>query len=349
MRRTSHRRLTRLATLFLPAALVASGVVGGTGSAGAAASHGTDTVNVIGYSIVANAYTALESAFQATPAGKNVVFSNSFGASTTQADNVVAGQPADVVNFSQTPDMQLLVDNGIVSPRWAVTGAGRAEKGMVTDSYVVEVTRPGNPLGINSWGSLAKAGAQTVTPDPISSGSARWNLLEVYESQIHLGRTPAQAYKFTNSVVHNVVAEPSSGSKALTAFLAGTGNVLLAYEADTLAASAASKPVNVVYPAQNMLIQMPAALTSTGAVNKGAKAFFAYLFSPAGQNVWAHNYFRPTLLSVAKSTARLFPHAYPARTLTTITSLNGWPEVINRFFSSSGIITRIEAANGYTS
>jgi len=349
MRRTHYRRLTRLATLCLPAALVASGVVGGTSLAAAALPQGTDTVNVIGYSIVANAYTALESAFQATPAGRNVVFNNSFGASTTQADNVVAGQPADVVNFSQTPDMQLLVDNGIVSSKWAVTGAGKAEKGMVTDSYVVEVTRPGNPLGINSWASLAKTGVQTVTPDPISSGSARWNLLEVYESQIRRGKTPAQAYAFTNSVVHNVVAEPSSGSKALTAFLAGTGNVLLAYEADALAAGAAAKPINVVYPAQNILIQMPAALTATGAVNKGAKAFFAYLFSPAGQNVWAHNYFRPTLPLVAKSTARLFPHAYPAKTLTTIMSLNGWPEVINRFFSPSGIITRIEAANGYTS
>jgi sulfate/thiosulfate transport system substrate-binding protein len=348
MRRPSDRHLARLAALTLPGALVASGIVGGTGVA-AAAPRVTDTVNVVGYSIVATAYTALEAAFQATPAGKKVVFNNSFGASTTQADNVIAGQPADVVNFSQTPDMQLLVDNGIVSPKWATTGAGKAEKGMVTDSYVVEVTRPGNPLGIDSWASLAKTGVQTVTPDPISSGSARWNLLEVYESQIRLGRTPAQAYKFTNSVVHNVVAEPSSGSKALTAFLAGTGNVLLAYEADALAASAAGKPIDTVYPAQNILIQMPAALTTTGVANKGAKAFLAYLFSSAGQTVWAHNYFRPTLPPVAKSTAHLFAHAYPAKKLTTIQSLSGWPAVINKFFASTGIITKIEAANGYTS
>ena len=309
----------------------------------------TSTVNVVGYSIVANAYTALEKAFQATPAGKNVNFNNSFGASTTQAENVAAGQPADVVNFSQVPDMSILVNHNLVSPTWAQTGAGKAEHGIVTNSYVVEAVRPGNPLGIATWASLAKPGVQTVTPDPYSSGSARWNLLEVYESQIKLGRTPAQAYKFTNSVVHNVVAEPSSGSKSLTTFLAGTGNVLLAYEADAQSAKAAGKPMDIVYPAQNILIQMPAALTTSGSANKGAKAFFAYLFSPAGQNVWAHNWFRPTLPSVAKGTAHLFPKTYPAAKTTTIASLKGWTAVTNKFFSPNGIIMKIEAANGYTS
>jgi len=350
MRRLSPRRLTKLAALALPAALVASGVAVGTGaSAGATSSRGTQTVNVVGYSIVANAYAALEAAFQKTAAGKNVVFNNSFGASTAQANAVAAGQPADVVNFSQVPDMSILVNHSLVRPGWANSGAGKAEHGIVTNSYVVEAVRPGNPQGIKGWASLAKAGVQTITPDPYSSGSARWNLLEVYESQIKLGRTPAQAYKFTNSVVHNVVSEPTSGSKSLTLFLAGTGNVLLAYEADAAAAKLAGKPIDFVYPAQNILIQMPAALTASGVANKGAKAFFAYLFSPAGQNVWAHNFFRPTLPSVAASTAHLFAHSYAAKQLTTIASLKGWTAVTSKFFSPNGIIMKIEAANGYTS
>lgn len=351
MRRLSPRRLTRLLTaLTVPAALVAAGVVGDVSSASAASSRGTDTVNVVGYSIVAGAYTALETAFHATAAGKNVAFNNSFGASTTQADDVVAGQPADIVNFSTVPDLQLLVDNGLVKGSWDTSGAGKAEHGMVADSYVVMVTRPGNPLGITDWASLTRSGVQTVTPDPISSGSARWNLLEVYESQIKAGKTPKQAAAFTNSVVKNVVAEPSSGSKALTAFLAGTGNVLLAYEADADAAKAAGKPVDIVYPARNILIQTPAALTDTGSANKGAKAFFAFLFSPAGQNIWAHNAFRPTLPSAVTKTAKLFPHVYSAKQTTTIASLGGWPAVTHKFFAPvTGIITKIEAANGYTS
>jgi sulfate/thiosulfate transport system substrate-binding protein len=346
--RRSPRRLTRLLTAAT--ALVATGVVGSSSTASASTARAAFTVNVVGYSIVAGAYTALETAFQATPAGKRVTFNNSFGASTTQADDVVAGQPADVVNFSTQPDMQLLVDNGIVAPTWATTGAGRVEKGMVADSYVVFVTRPGNPLGIADWGSLTKPGVQTVTPDPISSGSARWNLLEAYESQIKAGRTPKQAANFTNAIVKNVVSEPSSGSKALTAFLAGTGNVLLAYEADAIDAKLLGKPVNIVYPTHNMLIQTPAALTTSGSANKGAKAFFAFLFSPAGQNVWAHNAFRPTLPSAIAKTAKGFPHAYSAAQTTTIASLKGWPLVTHKFFAPvTGIITKIEAANGYTS
>jgi sulfate/thiosulfate transport system substrate-binding protein len=351
MRRLSPRRLTRLLTaLTLPAALVAAGVASDASTASAATWHGSDNVNVVGYSIVAGAYTALEAAFNATAAGKHVTFNNSFGASTTQADDVVAGQNADIVNFSTVPDMQLLVDNGLVKSTWDTLGAGKVEHGMVSDSYVVIVTRPGNPLGIKDWATLAKAGVQTVTPDPISSGSARWNLLEVYESQIKLGKTAKQAATFTNSVVKNVVSEPSSGSKSLTAFLAGTGNVLLAYEADADAAKLAGKAVNIVYPAKNILIQAPAALTDTGSGNKGAKAFFAFMFSPAGQNIWAHNFFRPTLPSAITKTAKLFPHVYSAKQTTTIASLGGWPAVTHKFFAPvTGIITKIEAANGYTS
>jgi sulfate transport system substrate-binding protein len=344
--------LVRLAALTLPIALTAAGVA--SGAAGASpAPRGTDAVNVVGYSIVANAYSALEAAFQKTTAGQNVAFNNSFGASTTQADAVAAGQPADVVNFSTATDMGILVNASVVSPSWATTGAGRVEHGMVTNSYVVFVTSPTNPAGITSgWPSLIKSGVEVVTPDPLSSGSARWNLLEAYESQIKQGKTPTQAKAFTNSVVKHTVAvgEPSSGSKALAAFLAGSGNVLLAYEADALAAKAAAKPVALHYPAQDILIQAPAALTASGSANAGAKAFFRYLFSPAGQNIWAHNYFRPTLAATALADAKLFPHpAYGPLHLTTIANLGGWATVNYKFFSTNGIITKIENANGYTS
>jgi sulfate/thiosulfate transport system substrate-binding protein len=351
MRLLNARRTTRLAAVVLPVALL---ITTATGSASAAPTpKATDTVNVVGYSIVANVYAALETKFLATAAGANVAFTNSFGASTTQADDVIAGQPADVVNFSTESDMQLLVDQGLVASTWATTGPGKVEDGNVADSVIVFVTRAGNPLGIGSWPSLIKSGVQIVTPDPISSGSARWNLLEAYESQIIQKLTPAKAYKFTNALVHNVVAEPPSGSKALSAFLAGTGNVLLAYEADADAALAKGDPIHIVYPKQNILIQTPAALTDQkgeGSHNPGAVAFLKYIFSAAGQRVWAANGFRPTLPSVAKATAKLFPHTYKATSLTTIGALGGWPAVTNKFFAiPHGIITVIERNNGYTS
>ncbi len=347
------RRLVRTAPIIGLTASLTLVTLGVAASAGAAPPRSvhprTDTVNVVGYSVVSNVYTALEKAFQKTAAGRNVTFTNSFGASTTQANDVVEGQPADVVNFSTVPDMQLLVDNGIVSSKWNTTGSGKAEGGFVSDSVVVFVTRPHNPLKIGNWPTLAGKSVQIVTPDPISSGSARWNLLEAYENQIKLGKSASAAYTFANSIVKRVVAEPSSGGKALTTFLAGTGNVLLAYESDAEQALKSAEPIQIVYPTQNVLIQTPAALTSTGSKNAGAKAFFTYLFSPAGQNLWAHNGFRPTLSSVAKSDAKLFPHVYKSSQLTTIGQLGGWPKVIAKFFSTNGIITQIEKANGWTS
>lgn len=352
MRRPTPRRTSLVAAIALPIALLAT-LTPGTASA-ATARHATDTVNVVGYSIDAGVFAKLETAFQATSAGKNVIFNNSFGASTTQANDIVAGQAADIVNFSTEPDLQELVDNGIVSSKWATTGAGKAEDGNLADSVVVLVVRSGNPLKISGWQSLTDKGVQIVTPDPISSGSARWNLLEVYESQILQKAKPAAAYSFTNSVVANVVAEPSSGSHALTAFLAGTGNVLLAYESDAQAALAKGDKIQIIYPKQNILIQTPAALTDSsvsnqdGAKNPGAVAFFSYLFSTAGQTILAQNQFRPTLKSVIKATAKDFPHVYPSKELTTITALGGWPKVTDKFFSPGGIITQIEEAHGYT-
>lgn len=342
----TSRWIARGAVAGLALALVGAGMAGGS-AASATQVPRSDNVNVVGYSIAASVYTALEAAFQKTPSGAGVTFSNSFGASTTQATDVVDGQAADVVNFSTAPDMQLLVTNGIVSPKWATSGPGKAEHGMVADSYVVLVTRPGNPLGIKSWGDLTKHGVQVVTPDPTTSGSARWNLLEVYESQIIQKKSAVFAKSFTNTVVANTVAQPSSGSKALTAFLAGTGNVLLAYEADAAAAKAAGKPIQIVYPAENVLIQTPAAVTATGATNPGARAFLAYLFSRAGQTIFAANSFRPTLAPAIRSTARFFPRTYSPKVLTTIAGLGGWNAVTYKYFSVNGIITQIERAHGF--
>src|SRR5271167_4507306 len=183
MKKANLKRIAGIAVAFLPIALLATDSQAAT----------PDTVNVVGYSIVSNAYTALEKAFSHTAAGQGVTFTNSFGASTTQAQDVVDGQPADVVNFSLNPDLALLINTGLVSKKWASVKAVKAQQGIVTDSVVAIVVRPGNPLGIHSWNDLLNSGVKIVTPDPISSGSARWNLLAAYESQIDQGYSAAQA------------------------------------------------------------------------------------------------------------------------------------------------------------
>ncbi len=336
MKQVNLKRIAGIAVALLPMSLLATDSQAAT----------PDTVNVVGYSIVANAYTALEKAFSHTAAGQGVTFTNSFGASTTQAQDVVAGQAADVVNFSLNPDLALLINAGLVSRKWASVKAVKAQKGIVTDSVVAIVVKPGNPLGIHSWSDLTNAGVKIVTPDPISSGSARWNLLAAYESQIDQGSSAAAANTYINALIKNVVSEPSSGSRALSAFIAGTGNVLLAYESDALNAFVSGQKLQIVQPSQNLLIQNPAALTTTGSKNKGAVAFYDYLFSKAGQQIWLAQHFRPTIASLAAVSKTTF---YTPVKLNTITALGGWAKVTPKFFSPTGIITQAENANGYTS
>jgi sulfate/thiosulfate transport system substrate-binding protein len=330
------KRISGIAIAFLPISLLATNSQAAT----------PQTVSVVGYSIVSKAYTALETAFSHTAAGQGVTFTNSFGASTTQAEDVVAGQAADVVNFSLQPDLALLINAGLVSRKWQSTKTAKAEKGIVTDSVVAIVVKPGNPLGIHTWNDLTNSGVKIVTPDPISSGSARWNLLAAYESQIDQGSNTAAATTYINALVKNVISEPSSGSKALSAFLAGTGNVLLAYESDALNAFSSGQKIAIVEPQQNLLIQNPAALTTSGNAKPGAVAFYKFLFSKAGQEIWLQQHFRPTIASLQAQSKTTF---YTPQKLNTIPALGGWTPVTTKFFAPTGIITQAENANGYTS
>lgn len=324
--------------------LVATMSLLGLATTSGASSGGS--VSVVGYSTISAGYSAVETAFQATSAGSGVTFTNSFGASGTQAQDVVAGLPADVVNFSLIPDMNTVVKAGLVSKKWQTNSISAAEDGFVADSTVVIVVRQGNPLNITGWNSLTASGVQIVTPDPISSGSAKWNLLAAYESQILQGKKTAAAHTYLNDLVGKVVAEPSSGSKALSTFLGGAGNVLLAYESDAQEALAKGSNIQIIYPAQNILIQTPAALTTSGANNPAAVAFFKYMFSPAGQAIFVAQDYRSTLPSKKSALNKAF---YNPAKMITIASMGGWSKVWQQFFTASGLFTRIENAHGYTS
>ncbi len=321
------------------------GLLGVTGVSNSSGAASTASVNVVGYSTISSAYSALESAFQATSAGQGVTFTNSFGASGTQAQDVAAGQPADIVNLSLVPDVQTVVSAGLVSKKWASNSISKAEGGMVADSTVVIVVRPGNPLGITGWNSLTNARVKLVTPDPISSGSAKWNLLAAYESQLLQGRSTKAARTFLNNLIANVVAEPSSGSKALSTFQLGTGNVLLAYESDAQAALAAGSKFQIINPAQNLLIETPAALTTSGNAKPEAVAFFKFMFSAPGQAILIGNHFRATLSIFARQVKAGF---YQPSRMVTIYQLGGWTKVWKQFFATTGLVTSDENAHGFT-
>ena len=327
--RRTRRRIAAVSSLALSAsALALSAVPAGAQSGG--------SVSLVAYSTPKPAYTVLATDFAKTKAGAGVTISPSFGPSGTQATSVVDGLPADLVNFSLEPDMAKLVKAGLVSGAW---NKGTT-KGMVTDSIVSFVVRPGNPKHITTWADLVKSGVGVITPNVFSSGSAKWNIMAAYGAELALGKTPAQAQQYLSELLHNAVAQPSSASAALQTFLSGQGDVLLDYEDDALYAKTKGEPVDVITPPQTILIQNPIAVTKTA--SPAAKAFLAYLLSPAGQTVWGQQGYRPVLPSVAAK----FKFPKP-KTLFTIDHLGGWTSINTKFFDpQTGVVAKVEQSLG---
>jgi sulfate/thiosulfate-binding protein len=315
---------------------------GSSSNAAASAGSGASTqLALVGYSTPKKAYDALTGAFSQSSAGKGVGFTESFGASGSQSRAVDAGQPADVVAFSTTPDMTRLVKDKIVSNDWNAN----PEKGFSSDSVVVFVVRKGNPKHIAGWDDLTKPGVSVITPNPSTSGSARWNILAGYGAELKEGKSPAQALAYLRTLLtKNVAVQDSSASAALQTFTSGKGDVLLDYESDALAAEKAGDNVQIVYPKQTILIQTPIAITAKSSHQTQAKAFLGYQWSAAGQTIWAQQGYRPVDPTVAKQFASKFPT--PPQ-LFTIDYLGGWTKVKTQFFDpSSGSVTKIEQAAG---
>jgi sulfate/thiosulfate-binding protein len=346
--RTRSPRLTTLGLLASAGLAVAAAGCGGSSDAAGtatgsnAANHsGATTLQLVGYSTPKKAYDALSSAFEQTSGGKGVSFGLSFGASGAQSRAVDSGQPADVVAFSTTPDMTRLVKDGLVASDWDANQF----KGFSSDSLVVLVVRKGNPKHIIGWDDLIKPGVDVITPNPSTSGSARWNILGGYGAQLKEGKTPSQALDYVKTLLtKNVSVQDSSAASALQTFTGGKGDVLLDYESDALAAEKAGNAIQIVYPKQTLLIQTPIAVTSKTAHKSQAQAFLNWQWSAAGQRIWAQEGYRPVLQSVAKQFAGKFP---TPPDLFTIDSLGGWTKVSKTFFDpSDGSITKIEQAAG---
>jgi sulfate/thiosulfate transport system substrate-binding protein len=313
-----------------------------TGGGASSAGGGAKTqLALVAYSTPKKAYDALTAAFGQTTAGKGVGFGESFGASGSQSRAVDSGQSADVVAFSTTPDMTRLVKDKIVASNWDAN----PEKGMSSDSVVVFVVRKGNPKHITGWDDLIKPGIDVITPNPSTSGSARWNILAGYGAELKEGKTPAQALAYINTLLtKNVSVQDSAASAALQTFTGGKGDVLLDYESDAIAAEKAGDSIQYIIPKQTILIQTPIAVTAKSSHAAQAKAFLNYQWSTAGQTIWAQQGYRPVLASVAKQFASKFPT--PPQ-LFTIDFLGGWTKAKTEFFApSTGSITKIEQAAG---
>jgi sulfate transport system substrate-binding protein len=320
-------------------ALLGVGLLAGS----AAGASKSTTIDLVAYSTPKDAYGKIISAFQKTKAGQGVDVTQSYGASGDQARAVAAGQPADLVNLSLEPDVATLVRKGVVPKNWSSISHYH---GIVNDSVVVFVVRDGNPKHITGWGDLVKPGIQVITPNPFTSGGARWNVMAAYGAQRRAGRSDRQAIQYLYKLFHHVPVQPDSARSALQIFAQGKGDVLITYENEAVYAE--KKGVHTEYhtPKATLLIQTPVALTKSGLKKPAAKAFANFLWSATAQKAFADQGYRPVVKTVAKSY-----HFYRPPGLFTIGSkrygLNGWTKVNQRFFNpSKGIMAAVERSVG---
>jgi sulfate/thiosulfate-binding protein len=316
---------------------LASGLALPAASAAPAATSGA-TVNLVAYSTPREAFAKIIPAFQATAAGKGVGFTESYGGSESQARAVIAGQPADFVDFSLEPDMTSLVKAGLVDRKWNKN----AYKGFVTRSVVVFVVRQGNPKKIRDWGDLIKPGVEVITPNPFASGGARWNVMAAYGAQKRKGRTHAQAVKYLDTLFHHVSVQDKSARESLQTFLAGKGDVLLTYENEAKLALAKNQPAFYVIPKATIRIENPVAVLKSSPNKAAAQAFLKFLYTPQAQKLFGQAGYRPVVRSVLKN------FAFPVRPqLFTIGYVGGWTKVTKQFFDpDTGIMARIEKGLG---
>jgi sulfate transport system substrate-binding protein len=315
------------------------------GVAGCASSTSNGkSLSLVAYSVPKPAYDALQQAFGETAEGKGVKWASSYGPSGTQSKAVSNGQKADYVAFSLEPDMTKLVPR-FVGSDW---NSGTT-KGLVSESVVVIAVRKGNPKHITGWDDLIKPGVQIVTPDPGSSGSAKWNVLAAYTHVLADGGDDAQATDYLTKFWGNVVSKPASGSNATTTFLDGTGDVLISYENEAIAARQKGKALDYIVPDESILIENPAAVTKDAP--QSAKDFLAFVQSAAGQKIFSSHGYRtvlpglqPGTVQGANDPANPFPEV---KHLETIADLGGWSAVNKKFFDEdNGIVTKIESGSG---
>ncbi len=307
------------------------------GATGAMASAKATNLNFVIYSTPKPVMDKLIAEFKKTPEGSDISITPSYGGSSAQAAAVVAGLPADAVILSTGVDMNLLVDNKIVSPKWDK----QSYHGVVWSSVVVFGLRDGNPKKIKSWNDLLKPGVGIVAPNPFTAGIAKWNILGAYVAQRRLGRTDAQAIDYLKKMYKNVVSQDSSGSNATNTFLSGKGDVLLTFESEAL-----NGKIPFVIPRQTMSIEIYGAVTEKSEHKDQVNAFLRYLKSYPAQVILAENGYRPVNKQALDQYRKKFP-VRPGETKITSPIIGGWRVADKKFFDpGKSVMQEIEESLG---
>ncbi len=334
---TRIRITSLLVGLLALTALVVAGC-GSDDSSGSSDGSGGE-VALVAYSTPQQAYKdALIPGFQKTTDGKDVEFSTSFGASGDQRRAVEGGLPAGVVAYSLEPDMTSNVEAGLVSDGWN----SDEHKGMVTDSVVVLSTRPGNPKNIKGWNDLVRDDVDIITPNPATSGGAKWNIMAAYGAQLEQGKSEDEALDFVKQVLANTSVQDDSARDSLQTFAGGKGDVLIGYEKEAIQAQDEDIELEYVIPDETILIENPIAATEDG--GDVAQKFVDYTRTEDAQQLFADRGYRPVVKSVLEANRDKFPEP---SALFTIAKFGGWDKVQTDFFDpENGSIFEIQRELG---
>ncbi|MGA9872828.1 MAG: sulfate ABC transporter substrate-binding protein [Rhodococcus sp. (in: high G+C Gram-positive bacteria)] len=307
-----------------------SDVVGGRDATG----EGPGLV-LVSYAVPKNGWDAVAVAFGAGENGNGTPINADYGPSGNQSRKVVDGAPADIVNFSVEPDVTRLVTAGIVDENWNENAYG----GVPFGSVVTLVVRKGNPKDIRTWDDLLEPDVQVISPSPLSSGSAKWNLLAPYAAKSNGGEDKQAGLDFVRKLVsEHFPVQPVSGRAATEAFLQGQGDVLLSYENEALLIENQGQEVEHIDLADTFRIDNPVAVVNTSAQLERANALNDFLYTEEGQRVWAEAGFRPVDPAVAADYSQTF---HTPENLRTIDDLGGWDTVDTELFGDNGALTSI--------
>ncbi|MDH5177830.1 MAG: sulfate ABC transporter substrate-binding protein [Gammaproteobacteria bacterium] len=275
--------------------------------------------------------------------GENVVIRQSHGGSGKQARMVIDGLPADVVTLALAYDIDAMASKGKLLPaNWQ----GRLpHNSSPYTSTIVFLVRKGNPKGIRDWGDLAKPGVQVITPNPKTSGGARWNYLAGWAWAMEQpGATPATAAEFLRKLYRNVPVLDTGARASLTTFAQrGIGDVIITWENEAYMASTRlpKQHFETIVPSVSILAEPPVAIVDKVAVRRGtvevARAYVEHLYSKKAQEIAAQNHYRPRDPEVAARYASLFP----AVRMWTIADFGGWAQANTTHFAPNAGFDRI--------
>jgi sulfate/thiosulfate-binding protein len=311
-------------------------------AATASARPADTTLGLVAYSTPRSVMGLIIQAWQKTADGNGVSFTQSYGASTDQARAVANGLKTDFVFLSTPDDVNMLVDSGLVDAKWDK----QSYEGIGADTVVVFAVRAGNPKHIKGWADLVRPGVEVLTPNPYSSGSAKWNILAAYGSQRRLGKTDRQATAYVQKLFQHVVAQDTSGRNATNTFLAGKGDVLITYESEALASRAAGQDIQYVIPRQSLLIELPVAVLKDSPNKDKANQFIRFVKTQPAQELFAQNGFRPVVKSVLEKYRSKYP-ARPGIFRVKDKIIGGWRHADDVWFDpAKGRMVAIERAVG---